>query len=139
MVGADADRRGRIERSCHGDAGAQAAARSRTYTFATGEMDWQAGSQCNTTLRMQGSTDLFAWGSPTPRAYGNRYDVNASSASSTGTAYASYSGQWGVTITVLFFVPPGWTINPGNTCAWVDTAHTQLQCTVTTGPVDTQL
>jgi len=109
-----------------------------SYTYATGELDWQAGSQCNTTLRMQGSTKLFVWGSSNAFAWGNRYDGNYSSANSSGTAYSIFSGQWGVTINVLFFLPSGWTTNPSYACSWFDSAHTQLQCSVTTGPVSTQ-
>lgn len=109
-----------------------------SYTYLTGEMDWQAGDQCNTTLRMQGSTKLFMWGSSSAFAYGNRYDTVATSAMSTGTVYSIYHGQWGVTITILFFLPSGWTTNPSYACSWFDTAHTQLQCNVTTGPVATQ-
>ena len=108
-----------------------------TYTYATGELDWQAGDQCNTTLRTQGSTKLFAWGTSSVRAYGSRYDGSYSSASSTGTVYSLFSGQWGVTINLLFFLPSGWTTNPSYACSWFDSAHTQLQCSVTTGPVST--
>lgn len=109
-----------------------------TYTYATGELDWYAGDQCPTTLRMQGSTKLFVWGSSNAYAYGSRYDSYYSSASSTGQVYSIFSGQWGVTINVLFFLPPGWTTNPSYACSWFDTAHTQLQCSVTTGPVQTR-
>ena len=108
------------------------------YTYLTGEINWYAGDQCPITLRMQGSTKLFMWGSSSVFAYGTRYDGYYSSASSTGAVYSIYSGTWGVTINVLFFLPAGWTTNPSYACAWFDTAHTQLQCTVTTGPVATQ-
>lgn len=109
-----------------------------TDTFATGELSWSAGVQCNTVLRMQGATVLFVWGSSNAFQFGSQYDGNFSAASSSGARFGIFSGLWGVNNNVLFFLPPGFTTNPGFGCFWFNSAHTQVKCTETTGPIQAQ-
>jgi hypothetical protein len=109
-----------------------------TDTFATGTLSWSAGDQCNAALRMQGTTVLFVWGSSNAFQFGSQYDGVFSAASSSGSRGGIFSGLWGVNNNVLFFLPAGWTTTPNGGCFWFDTAHTQVKCTVTTGPIQAQ-
>ncbi len=95
---------------------------------------WSAGTQCNISLRQQGTTVLFVWGSNNATAFGTSYDNVASAEMSTGGPYSTNGGTWAVNNNVLFFSPAGYTSTPGGGCAWFDTAHTQIKCTETTGP-----
>ncbi len=106
--------------------------------FSTGELSWSAGDQCNAVLRMQGTTVLFVWGSSNAFAFGSSYDGNFSAASSSGAQFGIFSGLWGVNNNILFFLPSGWTTTPGAGCFWFDSAHTQVKCTETTGPIQAQ-
>lgn len=98
------------------------------------QTSWSAGTQCNITLRQQGTTVLFVWGSNNATAFGSSYDNVASQEMSTGGPYPTNGGTWAVNNNVLFFSPAGYTSTPGIGCAWWDTAHTQIKCTETTGP-----
>jgi hypothetical protein len=106
--------------------------------FSTGELSWSAGVQCNAALRMQGTTVLFVWGSSQAFQFGSQYDGVFSAASSSGSRFGIFSGLWGVNNNVLFFLPTGWTTNPSGGCFWFNSAHTQVKCTVTTGPIQAQ-
>lgn len=95
---------------------------------------WSAGTQCNISLRQQGTTVLFIWGSPYAYAYGTSYDNYAYSEMSTGGPVSTINNTWGVNNNVLLFSPAGYTSTPGYGCYWYDGAHTQIKCTETTGP-----
>jgi hypothetical protein len=95
---------------------------------------WSAGTQCNISLRQQGTTVLFVWGSNNAYAFGTSYDNVATAEMSTGGPVSTNSGQWAVNNNVLFFSPAGYTSTPGIGCAYFDQAQTQIKCTETTGP-----
>ncbi len=95
---------------------------------------WSAGTQCNISLRQQGTTVLFVWGSNQATAFGTSYDNVATQEMSTGGPYSTINNQWAVNNNVLFFSPPGYTSTPGAGCAFADQAQTQIKCTETTGP-----
>jgi hypothetical protein len=98
------------------------------------QTSWSGGTQCNITLRQQGTTVLFQWGSNQAYAFGTSYDNFATAEMSTGGPVSTSGGQWAVNNNVLFFSPAGYTSTPNGGCAWFDTAHTQIKCTITTGP-----
>jgi hypothetical protein len=106
-----------------------------TDTFASGELSWSAGVQCNTVVGLQGTTVLYQWGSSQAFQFGSQYNGNFSAASSSGNRFGIFSGLWGVNNNVLITLPPGDTTNPSGGCFWFNTAHTQVKCTVTTGPI----
>lgn len=98
------------------------------------QTSWSGGTQCNIALRQQGTTVLYVWGSSYAYAFGSSYDSVAYAQMSRGGPISTNGGQWGVNNNVLFFSPPGYTSNPNGGCYWYDQAHTQIKCTVTTGP-----
>lgn len=98
------------------------------------QTSWSAGTQCNISLRQQGTTVLFIWGSNNAYAFGTSYDNVNTSEMSTGGPVSTNGGQWAVNNNVLFFSPPGYTSTPGAGCAYFDQAQTQIKCTETTGP-----
>jgi hypothetical protein len=106
--------------------------------FSNGEISWSATVSCNIVLRMQGTTVLFQWGSSNAYAFGSSYDHYASSSTSTGAVYGIFSGTWGVNDNVLLFSPAGYTSTPGAGCYYYNTAHTEIKCTETTGPIYAQ-
>jgi hypothetical protein len=107
--------------------------------FSNGEISWTATVSCNITLRMQGTTVLFQWGSSNAYAFGTSYDHTASSSTSTGAVYGIFSGTWAVNDNVLLFSPAGYTSTPGAGCAYYNPpANTQIKCTETTGPFTAQ-
>ncbi|HEX4703351.1 MAG TPA: hypothetical protein VH352_14590 [Pseudonocardiaceae bacterium] len=106
--------------------------------FSTGELSWSAGVQCNAVVGLQGTTVLFVWGSNQAFQFGSQYNGNFSAASSSGARFGIFSGTWGVNNNVLITLPPGFTTTPGGTCFWFNVQHTQVKCTVTTGPIFAQ-
>ncbi|HEX4723089.1 MAG TPA: hypothetical protein VH333_11280 [Pseudonocardiaceae bacterium] len=72
------------------------------------------------------------------RHIGSQYDGNFSAASSAGSRSGIFSGLWGVNNNVLIFLPAGDTTNPSGGCVWFNAQHTQVKCTVTTGPIQAQ-
>jgi hypothetical protein len=95
---------------------------------------WSAGTQCNISLRQQGTTALYVWGNGNAYAFGTAYDNVASAEMSTGGPISTNGGQWGLNNNVLLFSPPGYTTTPGGGCYWYDAGQTQIKCTATTGP-----
>ena len=106
--------------------------------FTTGTLSWSAGVQCNTVVGLQGTTVLFVWGSSQAFQFGSQYNGNFSAASSSGSRAGIFSGLWGVNNNVLITLPAGDTTTPGGTCVWFNPQHTQVKCTVTTGPIQAQ-
>lgn len=98
------------------------------------QTSWSGGTQCNISLRQQGTTVLYIWGSSNAYAFGTSYDNVASAEMSTGGPVSTINNTWGLNNNVLLFSPSGYTTTPGGGCYWYDGAHTQVKCTATTGP-----
>ncbi len=98
------------------------------------QTNWSGGTQCNISLRQQGTTVLFQWGSNQAYAFGSSYDNVNTAEMSTGGPVSTSGGQWAVNNNVLLFSPDGYTSTPGLGCAYADTGQTQIKCTETTGP-----
>lgn len=109
-----------------------------TTDFSSGEISWTAYTQCSVPLSMQGTTVLYQWGSSSAFAFGNAYNAFTSFSRSSGNIFGIFSGTWGINHNVLLTLPAGDTTTPGAGCAYVNSAHTQIECHETTGPFSMQ-
>lgn len=103
-----------------------------TLTFATRFATWTGSISCTTAVGLYGTTAFFNYNTGVVLGWGNQFNVNSTSASSSGSYSGVPSGTYEVNFNVDITPPSGYTTTPGAGCSYIN-GGPAVHCTVGSG------